>query len=304
MKKIIFNMFDINIRTILMTLSKSEERGLEEIRLRTNSPLLCVIGGKEIALNSNGICDIKDAYIVGFNEIKNTLKLMSNFSLFSIDDQLKKGFFTLTGGHRVGVCGKVVMAKGGISAIKDISSLNIRVCREVIGCSDKYLKYILRDERLYNTLIISPPNHGKTTFLRDLVRNISNSGMDTVVIDERSEIGGSFNGELQCDLGKRCDVLDSCEKVLGMIMAIRSMSPKAVVVDEIGTGEDINAIINGFNCGVKIVATCHSENLEAFLKKKSFEKILKDKLFDRYIFIISKEVKNIYNADLEEIYTG
>lgn len=302
MKKTLFNTIDISIRKILSTLSLEEQNKLEEIRLRANSPLVCIIKGKEIPLYIKGISNIKNAHIVTIEEIRNTLKLMSNYSIFSIEEQLKKGFFTLKGGHRVGVCGKVVMEKGEIITIKDITSLNIRVCKEIIGCSNMYTKYILENEHLYNTLIISPPNNGKTTLLRDIVRNISNRGVNVVVIDERSEIGGTSNGEVQCDLGYRCDVLDSCEKVLGMTMAIRSMSPKAIVVDELGTYEDIKAVYNTFNSGVKILGTCHSESFKEFKNKKNFENIVREKLFDRYIVLINKKVVEIYNKDFEIIF--
>ncbi len=295
----LFKIFDINLRTMLQSLSRRELNNLEEIRLRTNQPLVCIVRGEEIALNQKGSCRVEEAYIVSIQEIRNTLKLMSNFSMFSIEEQIKKGFFTINGGHRVGICGKTIIVNGEITTIKDISSLNVRISRQILGCSDDYLKYIV-DKNVENTLIISPPNNGKTTFLRDLVRNVSNRGFGCVVVDERSEIGGSYKGELQCDLGLRTDVLDSCEKVLGMTMALRSMAPKVIIVDEIGTDEDIKALLKVFNSGVNIIATCHSENLEQFKEKKVFRHFVEEKLFDRYVFMKNKKPVAIYDSNLDK----
>ncbi len=298
MKNELLKMFDINIRTMLQNLSQRDLNRIEEIRLRTNQPLVCIVHGSEIALNQKGVCRVEHAYIVSLQEVKNTLKLMSNFSLFSIEEQLKKGFFTINGGHRVGVCGKTVIVNGEITTIKDISSLNVRISRQILGCSDNYINYIV-DNGVKNTLIISAPNNGKTTFLRDLVRNVSNRGFGCVVVDERSEIGGTYKGELQCDLGFRTDVLDSCEKVLGLTMALRSMAPKVIVVDEVGTDEDVKALLKAFNSGVNLIATCHAENIEQFKEKKIFKTLVEEKLFDRYIFMKDKKPVGVYCSELD-----
>ncbi len=300
MKQELLKVFDINIRKMLLNLNRGQLENVEEIRLRIKQPLICIVKGEEIVLNEKGPCNIEEGYLVNLIEIKNTLKLMSNFSLFSIEEQLKKGFFTISGGHRVGVCGKTVIVNGEITTIKDISSLNVRISRQVIGCSNEYLHNVL-ENGVKNTLILSPPNSGKTTFLRDLVRNVSNKGFGCVVVDERSEIGGTFQGELQCDLGCRTDVLDSCEKVLGLTMALRSMAPKVIVVDEIGTEEDSKALLKAFNSGVNIIATCHAENIEQLKQKVVFKKFIEEKLFDRYIFMKDKKPLAIYDSKLKLI---
>ncbi len=295
----LLKVFDLSIRNMFQNLSRGDLTRIEEIRLRTNQPLICIVHGNELALNQRGVCKVEEAHIVTLQEVKNTLKLMSNFSLFSIEEQVKKGFFTINGGHRVGVCGKTVIVNGEIATIKDISSLNVRISRQILGCSDNYIRYVV-DKGVKNTLIVSAPNNGKTTFLRDLVRNVSNQGYGCVVVDERSEIGGTYKGELQCDLGRRTDVLDSCDKVLGLNMALRSMAPKAIVVDEVGTDEDIKALIKVFNSGVNIIATCHAENIEQFKQKKIFKSFVEEKLFDRYIFIKDKKPIGIYGSELDE----
>ncbi len=299
----LFKLFDIKIREKLLKLNINELRYIEEIRLRVNQPLLCLTKGQEIGVNNLGSCTVEKSHIVSIEEIKNTMKLMSNFSLYTIEDQIKKGFFTVSGGHRVGVCGKAVIENGDIKTLKDISSLNVRISREVKGCSDGLMGYVVDKDRkqIRNTLIISPPNNGKTTILRDLVRNISNNGYNLVVVDERSEIGGTYNGELQNDLGIRCDVLDACEKTLGMTMALRSMAPRVIVVDEIGTDEDTKALIKTFNSGVNIVATCHADSVEQFRQKQSFQRIIEEGLFEVYVVLKNKRVVGVYNREFTEI---
>ncbi len=296
----LLKVFDLNIRSMLQGLELKDLNKVEEIRLRTNQPLVCIVRGQELALNENGVCKIQKAHKVSIQEVKNTLKLMSNFSLFSIEEQVKKGFFTINGGHRIGVCGKTVIINGEIVTIKDISSLNVRISRQIVGCSDHYIKHIV-DDNVRNTLIISAPNNGKTTFLRDVVRNVSNKGFGCVVVDERSEIGGTYKGELQCDLGARTDVLDSCEKVLGMTMALRSMAPKVIVVDEVGTDEDTRALLKAFNSGVNIIATCHAEDLEQFKQKKVFQRFVDERLFERYIFLRDKRVCGVYDGEFTSL---
>ncbi len=292
---------DTNIKAMILNIPRDKLENIEEIRLRANQPLICKARGEEVFVNNGGQCKPSDAYYVTDIDVKNTIKLMSNFSLFSFDEQLRKGFFTLKGGHRVGVCGKTVIENGEIVTIKDISSLNIRISREILGCSDNIMKYIV-DNRVQNTLILSPPNNGKTTLLRDLVRNISDSGFGCVIIDERSEIAGSYNGEAQVNLGTRCDVLDACDKILGISMAIRSMAPDVIIVDEIGTVDDIEAVSRAFNSGVNIVATTHCESLEEFKNKKSFEKIIEEKSFDRYVFMKNKRVSKVFDRNFNEIF--
>ncbi len=297
----LIKLFDIKIRDKLLKLNKNELNNIEEIRLRVNQPLMCITRGREIGLSGLGSCDVDKAHVVTVEEVKNTLKLMSNYSLFTIEDQIKKGFFTVSGGHRVGVCGKAVFENGEIKTIKDISSINVRISREVKGCSDSLMEYIVDKSKdcVKNTLIISPPNNGKTTLLRDLVRNVSTSGYNLVVVDERSEIGGTYNGVLQNDLGIRCDVLDACEKTMGMTMALRSMSPKVIVVDEVGTDEDVRALVKTFNSGVNIVATCHADSVEQFRAKRAFEKIIEEKLFEVFVVLKDKKVCGIYDGEFK-----
>jgi len=155
------------------------------------------------------------------------------------------------------------------------------------------MKYVIQHPNtIYNTLIVSPPKCGKTTILRDMIRNLSNGmsalnfkGLKVGVIDERSELAGMYNGEAQHDLGPRVDVLDGCNKKDGTMMLLRAMSPDIIVMDEIGSAEDVEAIHEILKAGVKIIATVHGSSIEDLKSRRSLESLIKDKIFKRYIIL-------------------
>ncbi len=246
----------------------------------------------------------KNAYIILKNEIRETMEYISNFSLYAFEEEIKQGFITITGGHRVGIVGKAVLDDNKIKSIKHISFINIRLSHQIKGCGDKVLSYLLDEyDNCYHTLIISPPRCGKTTLLRDVIRQLSNGngrrpGMTVGVVDERSEIGACYMGIPQNDLGIRTDVLDCCPKAKGMLMLIRSMSPSVIAVDEVGSGEDIDAIEYVMNCGCKLIATVHGNSIEDIKSKPILGKLVEERLFERYILL--SNAKGV--GHLEAIY--
>ena len=175
-------------------------------------------------------------------------------------EQLKQGFLTIRGGHRVGICGTVVMDHDKVKTIRHISGLNIRVAHEVKGCADILYSRCTRMGKLIPTLIISPPGCGKTTLLRDMIRKISDEGQTVGVVDE---LGACYQGVAQNDLGIQTDVMDACEKGQGMNMLIRSMAPDVIAVDEIGSKEDVEALFFCAYRGCSILATAHGKNKES-----------------------------------------
>ena len=255
---------------------------IEEIRLKVSKPII---------LNSYNNEYIID-YLVAHDDIKYIMVKISNYSLYAFEQQIKQGYITMKGGHRIGLAGECVMENGEIKTIRNISSVNIRMCKEIIGASKKVMPYIVSCGNVLNTLIISPPKCGKTTMLRDITKNISNgsinlnlAGKKVTVIDERSEIAACYNGVPQMNVGIRTDVLDCCPKAAGMMMLIRSMSPQVIAVDEIGTPEDVHAIEYAMHCGCKMLATVHAESMEELRKKPLFNRMIGEGRFERYILL-------------------
>ena len=255
------------------------KKNLEEIRIRAGSHIVLYASGKEYELEcKNGIK--LDNYII--NNIFNSLL---NYSAYAYQEELSNGYITIEGGHRVGICGRTVMENGKVKTIKDISSINIRRSREIIGVSDPCMGYLMRGKRqIYNTLIISPPKCGKTTLLRDMIRNFSAMGFQVGVCDERSEISGMYNGQSSYNLGARTDILDGCPKDKGMIMLIRSMSPDLIATDEIGKKEDCHAIEAAICAGIKLLTTIHGSCYEDVIGSGIGEMVEKG-VFERLIFL-------------------
>lgn len=310
----LLKIFSLNLRNILTKLNLDFEL-LQEIRLRINAPLLVIYDNKEFYVTaSSELCDNNsNVYIISKSEIKETMEYISNYSLYAFEEELKQGFITITGGHRIGIAGKAVLEENRIKSIKHISFINIRLSHQVKGCADKVIPYIMNDKGCdcYHTLIISPPRCGKTTLLRDVIRQLSDGsrdrpGLSIGVVDERSEIGACYMGTPQNDLGIRTDILDCCPKAKGMLMLIRSMSPRIIAVDEVGSGEDIEAIEYVMNCGCKLIATVHGNSIEDIKNKPILGKLVKEKLFERYILLNNQDgvghLEEIYDESGTKIY--
>ncbi|GAB5616164.1 stage III sporulation protein AA [Faecalimonas canis] len=273
---------------------------LQEIRLRTGKPLTVLYRGKEKLLTK-----------VEQEDIRETLEYISNYSLYAYENEMRQGFITIEGGHRVGMAGKVVMEEGKIKNLKYISSINVRVAHEVKGCADRLFPYITKERQICHTLIISPPRCGKTTLLRDMIRQISDGnrwvkGVPVGVVDERSELGACYMGRAQNDLGIRTDILDCCPKADGMLMLIRSMAPQVIAVDEIGAREEICAIEYALHCGCKMLATAHGVSMEEMKKKPFFEQMIREKRFERYVVLGNEhhmgEILGIYDENGNRIF--
>ena len=283
----------------LMESENLDYEKLQEIRLRTGQPLLIVWRGKEIFLPSG----TKNKHIVTQEEIRETLEYSSHYSLYAYENEIRQGFLTIEGGHRVGVAGKVILEKNKVKNIQYISSINIRMSHEILGCADQVFPFISENKQILHTLIISPPCCGKTTLIRDLVRQISDGnqyvkGCAVGVVDERSELGGCYLGVAQNRMGSRTDILDCCPKAEGMMMLIRSMSPQVIAVDEIGTEEDIRAIEYAMQCGCKMIASIHGLSMEEAKKKPILGEVIQRKRFERYVVLGSETHPGV----LKEIY--
>ena len=280
---------------------------VREIRLRVDCPIVVRHQKGEFYLDGSGrFCQNKEsAYRAGSEEIEKLLVHLCHDSPYAFEDELRQGFITACGGHRIGVAGQAVLNQdGSIRTLKHIYYMNIRIAHQMFGIAEKILPYVYQDGQLSNVLIISPPGCGKTTLLRELVRRISDgntygAGMCVGVVDERSEIAGSYLGRPYNDLGCRTDVLDACPKVAGMMLLLRSMSPGVIAVDELGGTEDVEAVRMACACGSRVLATVHG--VDPSDVKSKFPELLNHRIFNCLIVLGKRNglpgVEKIYRGE-------
>ncbi|MED9882768.1 stage III sporulation protein AA [Blautia sp.] len=294
------NLFSGNIRRLLLQADLDYEK-LYEIRLRAGRPMFLIYDGGECFLRTRG----REPYLVTREDLKETLEYVSGYSLYAYEDELRQGYMSVQGGHRVGVTGKVILDGDRIRGMKYISCINLRLAHEIQGCADPVMEHIRKENWTAHTLLISPPRCGKTTLLRDMIRQLSNGsgkipGVTVGVVDERSELAGCYQGIPQNDLGIRTDVLDGCPKAHGMQMLIRSMSPSVVAVDELGREEDFKAVESVIYSGCKLIATAHGASLEEIFSTPFFGRLRKMKVFERYILLGKEQRAGIIRGIYDE----
>ena len=287
-----FNPF---IRTALIKIPDKIKNNIQEICIRINSSIIIFTQNKSYFVGKNGEITPEDPknLLISQNDILETMKILCNFSIYSYQNQIKEGFITLKGGHRVGISGTAVINNNEIINISDISSINFRISREVLGCSDRIFDKFGLD--IGGTLIIGPPSSGKTTILRDMARRLSTSFeadklIKVSIIDERREIAASYQGVPQRDIGFS-DVLSGFPKAEGIIRAIRTLSPKIIICDEIGGVEDAEAIKKSLNSGVGIIASIHAKSPDEMANSFRIKNILSSGAIKRAILLDSNPGK-------------
>lgn len=253
---------------------------IEELRLRMGQRLLLLCGAEELFLPTAP---------VSAQDIQIILERAAEFSLYRCAESIRSGFLTVRGGCRIGLCGTAVCRGGEIATLQDISSLSIRIARELPGVAAEIYPQLWQDGHFESTLIIAPPGCGKTTFLRDLVRLLSTGGayapLRVAVVDERCEIAATLSGVPQFDLGARTDVLSAAEKTAGILMLLRAMAPDVIAVDEITDPADIQAMVQAGNCGVSFLATVHGRDLEELRRRRVCRELLETELFRRFVIL-------------------
>lgn len=310
--------FPAHLKDMLSRLPEERLAGLEEIRLRIGHPIECIWQGQSMFLTPKGELSrwLSNGYRFTAEDGVKMLNVISHHSLYTLEEELRRGYVTLPGGHRVGISGKVILEKGDVKGIRDISSFNVRIAREVIGAANGVMPFLWDRGRqeICHTLIISPPQCGKTTLIRDIARQVSygNSplprGYKVGIVDERSEIAGSLRGVPQKDVGPRTDVLDGCPKAEGMMMLIRAMSPEVLVVDEIGGEKDTQALLEAVHAGVKVITTAHGWDFADCMSRPSLAPLLSRWAFERVV-ILSREkgpgtIRAVLDRDGKPVTTG
>lgn len=267
-----------NMQEKIKNLPENAINNFEEIRIKAGKDTLVISEGKEI--------NLRDGDFVTPEILDELLNRLLDYSYYAYEDELSKGYITIEGGHRVGICGRVTLREGKVHIIKDISSLNIRRSRQIIGASKAIINSVLDEDKksIKNTLIISPPKCGKTTILRDLARTLSKKGYRVGICDERSEIAGSYNGKSSYELGSRTDILDGCPKSEGINMLIRAMSPDVVITDEIGKPEDVPAVNSALCAGVKIITSIHGNSYED-VARSAVGELVTNHIFETLVFL-------------------
>lgn len=306
----IFRILPQVLAKLIASLPPDISRTLEEIRIRENRPLEIIYGDQYRFVSEHGevVERPEQAFSPSKEHCVKLIDLLSNHSLYTMEEQLRRGYITVRGGHRVGIAGKVVLDKGSIRHIRDITCFNIRIAREIPNIGLTILPHLLDASvrSVHQTLIVSPPQQGKTTLLRDVARLISYgrlnppfpwSGLKVAIVDERSELAACIDGVPSFDMGPRTDVLDACPKAEGMMMMIRSMSPDVIVVDEIGSEQDANSIHEAMYAGIRVLATAHGRDIEDILRKPVLRELITQQLFAR-IVVLGKRTGNISPAQI------
>lgn len=247
-----------------------------EIRMRLGKSFMICYPDGHFFLNRRGILtpDSADTIKITRGHIDEALELAVKSSMYSSEDEIRNGYITIEGGNRIGICGKSVISNGKISFLKDISGLNYRLAREVIGAADKITDCILTGSTVKNTLIISPPGAGKTTLLRDIARQLSLCRFNVSVADERGEIAAAHEGKSAFDMGPCTDILSGAPKSESMLMLLRSMAPDVIITDEIGTTSDVKALEKIINSGVKIITSVHGSGIEQLRQRKELSEVM------------------------------
>ena len=282
----------LRLRQGALALSLEEQAQVEELRLRAGRPMSAVLPEGERTIPGAP---------VGTRELEQLLEIASRASLHAVLDQVRRGYLTVEGGHRLGLCGTAVMREGELHSLRQLSSANLRIARQVRGTAEGILDRLCPAGRLESTLILAPPGLGKTTLLRDLIRLVSDGAgcrpLRVSLADERGEVAALWNGIPQLEVGRNTDVVEGCPKAQGLMLLLRAMNPQVLAADEITAPEDVAALRTACGCGVTLLATAHGEGRGDLERRALYRPLLEDRCFRRLVRIVRDEAGRHYQVE-------
>ncbi|OYD09840.1 stage III sporulation protein AA [Paludifilum halophilum] len=301
-----------SLRRMIESLPEPMKHSLEEIRVRQGRPLEVITRSQSRFVSARGqpVQKENEGYHPTKDDCAKMLNLVSNHSLYALEEELRRGYVTIEGGHRIGLTGRVVVEGGEVKHLREVTGFNLRIARPITGVALPLLPRIRRRNRLDQLLVVSPPQCGKTTLIRDLARlaSLGEGGLipqKVGIVDERSEIAGCVDGVPQLGVGPRTDVLDGCPKAEGMMMMIRSMSPDLLVVDEIGRKEDTEAIFEAVHAGVHLITTAHGRSMDEICRRPALSRLIRERVFSRYVLLSRKQgpgtVEAVFDGSLKRL---
>ena len=282
------------LRQQALALPAQERERAEELRLRCGWPMAAVFPEGEISLGGRKIVT---------QDLELLLEIASRASVHAVLSQLREGYLTIEGGHRLGLCGTAVLENGQMRNLRSLSSVSIRIARQHPGAALPLLSGLMEGGRLCSTLIAAPPGMGKTTLLRDLVRCISDGDgtppLRVGLADERGEVAALYGGVPQLRVGRRTDVIEGCPKAQGAMLLLRAMNPQVLAMDEITAPEDVAALLTAAGCGAVLLATAHGEGDE-LTRRPLYRRMLEERIFQRVVSIQRTEQGRSYTVDAPE----
>ena len=280
------------LRQEALGLPQEEQEQAEELRLRVGWPMTAVLPEGERPVGGPPVEP---------EELEQLVEIASRASVHAVLEQIRRGYLTVAGGHRIGLCGTAVMEGGGIHALRSLSSANLRIARQVPGAARPVLGALCPGGRLESTLILAPPGQGKTTLLRDIIRQVSEGEgclpLRVAVADERGEVAALYSGRPQLDVGRRTDVAEGCPKAQGLMLLLRAMNPQVLAVDEITAPEDAAALRTAAGCGVTLLATAHGAGREDLTRRPLYRGLLEEGMFRRLVEITRREGRREYRVE-------